>query len=296
MSIKKNSDSTTNEHHLPLSLLETFVTFSKEKTTAKTAKLLKLTQPTVSRQLIQLENSLPQQIFRMKGRNKILTDYGLALARELEKYLLQMGKAINEVNQIYLAPEQLTIRVAARQEILQQYMFHFEFPGTVELIPLGTKEIVARIQAQTIDVAITHDISFTSDYIRKKYFTSIAKIVIPKKWFASKPTLTQWIKCCFDYPLAQYEGSYSHLDRLKDYYGIKEKFKINLLTQHWPLIEKRAAMGKSWAIIPSGFIDSSSEYYILDVPTVFEEQVFYIVYRKEFGSQDWFKKFLTSLY
>lgn len=286
----------TNDHQLPLSLLETFVVFSKEKTTAKTASLLHLTQPTVSRQLIQLENSLPQKIFRMKGRNKILTEYGKALARELEKYFLQLGKTIHHVNQVYLAPEQLRIRIAARQEILAQYMNDFDFPGTVELLPMGTRDVINRIQAQTIDVAITHDISFNSDYMRKKYFTSTAKIIIPKKWFATKPNLTQWTKCAHDYPVAQYQGSYSHLEKFSEYYELKEKFKVSLLTQHWPLIEKRAALGKSWAIIPSGFINDKSNYYILDLPSEFEEQTFYLVYRKEFEKQEWFKKFLNSLY
>ena len=165
------------DHNLPLSLLETFVTFAKEKTTAKTAKILGLTQPTVSRQLIQLEDALPQKIFRLKGRNKVLTEYGEALARELEEYFQELSKTIQQVNQEFLEPTQLKIKVAARQEILECYLESFDFPGCVELLPMGTKEVVAQIQAQTVDVAITHDLSFSSDYIRKKFFASTIKII-----------------------------------------------------------------------------------------------------------------------
>lgn len=285
----------SSDHNLPLSLLETFVTFAKEKTTAKTAKLLGLTQPTVSRQLIQLEDALPQKIFRLKGRNKILTEYGEALARELEEYFQKLSKTIQQVNQEYLEPTQLKIKVAARQEILECYLESFDFPGCVELLPMGTKEVVAQIQAQTVDLAITHDLSFSSDYIRKKFFASTIKIIIPKKWFATKPTLQQWLLQAHRHPVAHYQGSYSHLDRLKNQYHLKEKFKMGLICQHWPLIEKRTAVGKSWAIIPSSFINDKSNYYILDLPSDFEEQIFYLVYRKEFQRQEWFKKFLASL-
>ena len=190
------------DHNLPLSLLETFVTFSKEKTTAKTAKLLGLTQPTVSRQLIQLEDALPQKIFRLKGRNKILTEYGEALARELEDYFQELSKTVQKVNQEYLEPTQLKIKIAARQEILECYLENFDFPGSVELLPMGTKEVVQQIQAQTVDVAISHDLSFSSDYIRKKFFASTIKIIIPKKWFSSKPSLQQWLNQAHNHPIA----------------------------------------------------------------------------------------------
>ena len=57
-------------------LLEELVTFASEKTLAKTAEKLSVTQPTVTRGMQKLEDELGIQLFDRQPNRIVLTDTG----------------------------------------------------------------------------------------------------------------------------------------------------------------------------------------------------------------------------
>lgn len=70
---------------MELRVLKYFLAVAREANIIKAAKMLNITQPTLSRQLIQLEDELDAQLF-IRGKNKItLTEKGMLLRRRAEE-------------------------------------------------------------------------------------------------------------------------------------------------------------------------------------------------------------------
>lgn len=69
---------------LDIRLLKYFLAVAKEKNITKAAEMLHITQPTLSRQLMQMENDLNTKLFIRNKRKIILTNEGLLLRRRAE--------------------------------------------------------------------------------------------------------------------------------------------------------------------------------------------------------------------
>ncbi|MHC1681480.1 MAG: LysR substrate-binding domain-containing protein [Clostridiaceae bacterium] len=70
---------------MEIRVLKYFLTVAREENITKAAEVLHITQPTLSRQLMQLEEELKTQLFK-RGKSKIsLTDEGMLLRRRAEE-------------------------------------------------------------------------------------------------------------------------------------------------------------------------------------------------------------------
>jgi DNA-binding transcriptional LysR family regulator len=73
------------EIKMEIRVLKYFLTVAREESITKAAEILHITQPTLSRQLMQLEEELGTQLFK-RGKSKItLTDEGMLLRRRAEE-------------------------------------------------------------------------------------------------------------------------------------------------------------------------------------------------------------------
>lgn len=68
---------------MELRTLKYFLTVAREENFTRTAELLHITQPTLSRQLMQLEEEVGAQLFNRLSRKITLTQAGLILRRLL---------------------------------------------------------------------------------------------------------------------------------------------------------------------------------------------------------------------
>ncbi|MCD8012703.1 MAG: LysR family transcriptional regulator [Lachnospiraceae bacterium] len=75
--------------------LQYFLTVVQEENISKAADILHITQPTLSRQMAQLEDELGTQLF-IRGRHLTLTDAGVMLRRRAEEVVSLMGKIEDE--------------------------------------------------------------------------------------------------------------------------------------------------------------------------------------------------------
>ncbi len=66
---------------MELRVLKYFLMVAREENITKAASLLHITQPTLSRQLIQLEKELGVTLFHRSNHNIILTEDGMLLKR-----------------------------------------------------------------------------------------------------------------------------------------------------------------------------------------------------------------------
>ena len=82
---------------MELRVLQYFVAVAKEQNISSAAKSLHLSQPTLSRQLKDLENELGKQLMIRGSRNITLTEEGLLLRKRAEEILDLVGRAEKEI-------------------------------------------------------------------------------------------------------------------------------------------------------------------------------------------------------
>lgn len=80
---------------MELRLLQYFLTVVREENISRAADVLHVTQPTLSRQMTQLEEELGAQLF-VRGRRLVLTDAGVMLRRRAEEVTALMDKIEQE--------------------------------------------------------------------------------------------------------------------------------------------------------------------------------------------------------
>lgn len=90
---------------MELRILQYFLMVAREKNITRAAKQLHMTQPTLSRQLMQLEDELGKPLF-IRGKRKIeLTDEGVYLEEEQKKFyhlLIKQNKRLLKVKKKWL--------------------------------------------------------------------------------------------------------------------------------------------------------------------------------------------------
>ena len=80
---------------MELRLLEYFLTVVREENISKAAEVLHVTQPTLSRQMKELEDELHTTLF-IRGKRLTLTDSGVMLRRRAEEVVSLMNKIDSE--------------------------------------------------------------------------------------------------------------------------------------------------------------------------------------------------------
>lgn len=108
--------------------LKYFVMVAREKNITKAASLLHITQPTLSRQLMQLEEELGVKLFRRSEHSIILTEDGMLLKRRAQEIIELSEKTERE---LFHKGEMLTSEIAIgcgetrSMHILADMMFSF---------------------------------------------------------------------------------------------------------------------------------------------------------------------------
>ncbi len=70
---------------MELRVLNYFLMVAREENITKAAQLLHVTQPTLSRQLMQLEEELGVKLFNRSNHSIVLTDEGMLLKRRAQE-------------------------------------------------------------------------------------------------------------------------------------------------------------------------------------------------------------------
>lgn len=82
---------------MELRVLRYFLAVAREENITKAAALLHVTQPTLSRQLMYLENELGVKLFRRSQYRVVLTDDGMLLRRRAQEIIELADKAEREL-------------------------------------------------------------------------------------------------------------------------------------------------------------------------------------------------------
>ena len=105
---------------MEIRVLKYFLLVAREENITKAANLLHLTQPTLSRQLMQLEEELGVQLFRRSKHHIILTEDGMLLRRRAEEIVALADKTKDDLQH---REAQLTGTIAVGSGELQSSRF-----------------------------------------------------------------------------------------------------------------------------------------------------------------------------
>jgi DNA-binding transcriptional LysR family regulator len=282
-------------HDLPLYLLETLSAFFEERNVVKTARRLKTTQPTVTRQLLLLQNYFHKPLFKMQGREKRFTDFGLAMATEAHKALQDMKKRFESVSRQYGQAEQMTIRLGGRREFIQKYISAKHFKTNMEIHYLSSEAVISGLLKDEIDVGITHQPLNNAGFIRKQLFLETPTLAVPKSFALEKPTVKIWAGQSIHYPVAAHASMLESFKAFQRLCGITGAYRYNFTVADWEMIERRVEAQTAWAILPKIFTLKSKNYHVLDLSDQVEGVAFYVYYRKDLRKFEWFQEFLELI-
>ncbi len=272
---------------IPIVLLESFIAFAESANMRDAADKLGLSQPALSQHLKKLQDHLPYNLFMLKGKKKILTPYGVDVLESIKKHISQIPSAVDSVNNKYKSPNEITIRISGRLEILRRLMEHIQFTGSIEFISSESDPTVQDLLDRTIDIAISKS-KPDSHYTHSKPLLKDQFILIyPKKW---------------NYPADGLNGILSKLKN-RQYIGYSEKLKnsfdflantkMHRAIEDWEYIINYVQSGHGWAVVPSSFL-INEKYCEKTYLRGYNETQFYILYSKENIKYDWFKDIITS--
>ena len=86
----------SGKNHIELRVLKYFLITAREENITKAAQLLHITQPTLSRRLMQPEDELGVRLFERSNHHIILTDEGMLLQRRAQEIVSLEEKTKNE--------------------------------------------------------------------------------------------------------------------------------------------------------------------------------------------------------
>ena len=162
---------------MEIRVLKYFLAVAREENITKAAEILHITQPTLSRQLMQLEDELNAQLF-IRGKSKItLTDEGMLLRRRAEEIVSLSDKTEREflqredfiAGEIYIgAGETFAMKLLAKviKEFKEQYP-HVNY----HLYSGQADDIKERIDRGMIDIGLlTEPVDIEKyDFVRTNY-------------------------------------------------------------------------------------------------------------------------------
>lgn len=275
--------------NIPLHLIESFVVFGESSNMVKTAKALNQTQPSVTRQLESFQSYFKKPLFKVVGRQKVLTDYGRQIQNYYRENVFEMHDLqINMNNQSFQGEgEQITL--AARSEILKTYISPLKFQNPVILKTASGTEIREAMENSKIDVAVLQENFESYNYFRKKLFSSEWRILIPQSW-KSNPTFTE-LK---DRPFAGY-----HKNLLTTYSNTLKKipfseFNLKFVAEDWRLIADKVQQQACWAIVPQEYtLISKTDHFSL--AEYFKEFHFYLYFRKDLSKNKDIQNLIAQL-
>lgn len=149
---------------MQIQFLKEFILLARELNYTRTAQLLFLTQPVLSKHIISLEEELGAQLFIRNKQNVSLTPIGEIFLEDAQKIVSLYDDSINKIS-LALNGIESTLRIgyldaAAHDTIMSAFqIFSNRFPQTrLHLISFEYGDEIRALENNDIDVAITLDL------------------------------------------------------------------------------------------------------------------------------------------
>lgn len=221
---------------MDLKILRYFLTVAQTKNITKAAEMLHITQPTLSRQLILLEESLKVKLFIKEKRTIGLTDEGKLLKIRAREILDLADKTVQEIlDENSVVSGEIAVGCVesfGAQEIYQQMSaFSQKFPNVqFNLFTASSEELLDRMEHGSIDLCLLLEPVDTSDFnvIRLSHYEEWGVLVRDDDELAQKTSIS--VKDLSDKTLVLPKKK-AALNEIENWFG-KNKYKLNISAKY----------------------------------------------------------------
>lgn len=273
---------------IPLYLWESFLAVLEEGTLQKAADKLRTTQPTITRHLHQLEESLPLNLFELRGRTKVPTSFALDLRDRIQGRLQFFPQDIRQSLQLFAQKEHVCVSVGGPMDALRRHFSTLPFAGKMQLN--ASDNLKRDIKDGQFDVILGYEHISSDRYFSKKLRQENSILVVPKKFLKGRNGLKDWNERGVNFPFSLHPSYRDFYD-----YDWRGRVSVDLEVADWLTIEKRVQAGLSWSVIPSGFVRTNAQYLKQAYPQRAEKAELYVYYRRETARQAWLKKLIEEI-
>lgn len=273
--------------------LQSFVTFAQSSSLEQAALKLGVTQPTLTRQLMSLEEELGVSLFTMNGRRKVLTSMGEDLFRELQPRFEGIESSVRRSLLRSEEPDRITIRIGARREIIHRYAKRIKFSGHLIYELIGNDEIVSKLLQRTIDIGISHELPDSHHISYTPIFDDHLTLCIPPGWNLKEKLFNQLILNLLESkPMLSYSEQNLIVEQTFNRLHIPlNKLQASRTCSDWIIILDMISSGMGWALVPNLIAKERKDVRIIDLPLDLRtKSQFYLIYLTELKGYSWFQE------
>lgn len=179
-------------------LFRYFLAIAQTGTISKASRELHVTQPTLSRQLKELEKELGTELFIRKQRQMVLTNAGMQFQTDAKQILSMLDHAktnIQEIDNKVVGTIAIGCIESNAAKLLAQTirLYHEQYPGVkIELYDLDSTDIQERLDQGLLDLGIVLKPSETAKYhVKDLNLKDSWGLVVSKKAFLNKDEISK---------------------------------------------------------------------------------------------------------
>ncbi len=284
--------------NIPFYLIESFVVAAHGPSFEEAAKKLGLTQSALSRQMQSFEEYLPQKIFTLDGRRKVLTKYGQTLFELLAPEVEKAQRLVHLAGLIHQDISSSHVKICGRGELLEGVAINSKFKGKISFCPMDGDKALREVLDRKCDIGIVSRGVNSSELIMKPYFSNRLKLVIPKKLISIKGNSKEEIfEKLHRIPCILYKIEDSVVAEFLSQFNINfQKLNVARIFPHYRSIQLMLEKNLGWAVIPTHIELDLDRYLIYELTHKSKDMRDYsLCYRRELKDSPWFKDLLNEL-
>lgn len=216
-----------------LNHLEYFLVLARTQHYTKAAELLHITQPTLSHAISNLESELNVMLFQKKGRNIILTEYGIELVAYVERSLSLINEGVTRIESLKnkkskvihlgflytLTSDYIPLLIQAFRKKYPEMEVEFSFFESDTKAGESTQELINGLKSGRFDVIFINRVdTFNKDLEFVELFNQdYCVISATDSEIAKFETID--LKEIEDYPSIRYANRYGTRNEIRELYS-----------------------------------------------------------------------------
>jgi len=280
-----------------MKLIYSFIVFAESRNIVEAADKLKVSQPALSAYLKSFEEQLPQPVFTMQGRKKILTQFGQEIYLQLKDKVSGIDSLIEQTSLKYNNRETALVKIGGRSEILARILLKLPFPGQIIAVNCDHRSGISLVLKSQLDLLISQEIPDSLNLIAKPLFKDQFQILIPKKMKIEASTVSKkLLQQMASLPLLSYKSDFDQLQRLREHFGQTESQYTLRIFSDWQVLNGLCERGLGWTLSPTSFPFDETKCQRFLVPTeIIPATQFYLIYPKSLSKVRWFSELASSI-
>lgn len=290
-----------------LNHLEYFLVLAQTQHYTKAADILHITQPTLSHAISNLEEELNVPLFQKKGRNSVLTEYGLEFVGYVERSMSLIKEGVNRLEYLKekktevihiaflytLSSDFIPQLIQAFKRVHDSIQIEFSLFESDTTTGESTQELTSGLQTGRFDVIFINRVdSFNKSFEFKPLFKQDYRVICS---LDSPLAQLQHVDLgdLQDLPMIQYANRYGTRNEIKDLFssvGVKPNIIAEIDDEM--SISSMVASGLGYSITPMKKIYETLDLKCLPLENPVHERMIYMGYEKNSEKVESVKQFI----